>query len=189
MPLDTLFSNPLPSITRPGALFSRFTAPLATRNRNVSEFYVEPEDPWKSYSLGQTVRGCVILTVSKSLPITHLVVCLHGHARVYRNQVAPGDGPAASGFLGPGRGTRGVEYLGNGFTSLFEDEAVLCGEGLLKKGIYKFKFELVFPTQRLPSSIDVRGPYLKRRHNKRHTLTPNPDSLNEAPSPILSLLL
>jgi arrestin-related trafficking adapter 9 len=158
MPLETLFSNPSPSISRRSAILSRFTAPLANRNRNVAEFYVESDDPWKSYFPGETVKGCVVLTVSKPLPITHLVACLHGHARVYKNQVIPGDGLAPSGFLGPGRGNRGVEYLGNGFTSLFEDEVVLCGEGLLKKGIYKFKFELGFPPQGLPSSIDVSEP-------------------------------
>ncbi|ERF72369.1 hypothetical protein EPUS_07531 [Endocarpon pusillum Z07020] len=154
MPLDTLFSSPASSISRRSSILSRFTAPLANRNRNIAEFYVEPDNPWKSYFPGETIKGCVVLTVAKPLAITHLVVCLHGHARVYKNQVVPGDGLAASGFLGPGRGRRGVEYLGNGFASLFEDEAVLCGEGLLKKGVYKFKFELDFPPGGLPSSID-----------------------------------
>lgn len=154
MPLETLFSNPAPSSSRRSALLSRLNLPLANRNRHVSEFYVEPDDPWKPFYPGETVKGCVVLTIAKSLPITHLVVCLHGHARVYKNQVAPGDS-SASGFLGPGRGTRGVEYLGNGFTSLFENEVVLCGEGLLRKGIYKFKFELGFPPTSLPSSIEV----------------------------------
>ena len=155
MPLETLFTNPLPSISRRSSILSRFTAPLANRNRNIAEFYVEPDDPFKSYYPGETVKGCVVLTISKPLAITHLVICLHGHARVYKNQVVPGDGVAASGFLGPGRGSRGMEYLGNGFASLFEDEVVLCGEGLLKKGVYKFKFQLGFPLQGLPSSIDV----------------------------------
>lgn len=157
MPLDTLFSSPASSISRRSSILSRFTAPLANRNRNIAEFYVEPDSPWKSYFPGETIKGCVVLTVGKPLAITHLVVCLHGHARVYKNQVVPGDGFAASGFLGPGRGRRGVEYLGNGFASLFEDEVVLCGEGLLRKGIYKFKFELEFPPGGLPSSIDVSG--------------------------------
>ena len=155
MPLETLFTNLVPSISRRGSLLSRFTAPLANRNRNVAEFYVEPDDPWKSYSPGETVKGCVVLTITKPLAITHLVICLHGHARVYKNQIVPGDGAATSGFLGPGRGSRGVEYLGNGFASLFEDEVVLCGEGLLKKGVYKFNFQLDFPMQGLPSTIDV----------------------------------
>jgi len=157
MPLETLFSNPAPSVSQRTSILSRVTAPLSSRNRNIAEFYVETNDPWKVYSPGDTATGCVVLTIVKPLPITHLVVCLHGHAKVYKNQVVPGDGLAASGFLGPGRGNRGVEYLGNGFASLFEDEVVLCGEGLLKKGIYKFKFELGFPPGGLPSSIDVSG--------------------------------
>lgn len=163
MPLESLFSNPAPSISRRNSLLSRFAAPLANRNRNVAEFFVEPDDPWKSYFPGEIIKGCVVLKIAKNLPITHLVICLHGHARVYKNQVVPGDGVATSGFLGAGRGSRGVEYLGNGFASLFEDEVVLCGEGLLKKGIYKFKFELGFPPQGLPSSIDVSSAYHKKR--------------------------
>ena len=155
MPLDTALSKSVPASLRRSALFTRFTTPLANRNRHVTEFYVEPDDPWKSYSPGEIVKGCVVLTVTKPLPVTHLVICLHGSARVYKNQVVPSEAAATSGFLGPGRGNRGVEYLGNGHASLFEDEAVLCGEGLLKKGIYKFKFELSFPPHRLPSSIDV----------------------------------
>jgi arrestin-related trafficking adapter 9 len=160
MPLENLFANSAPAVSRRTSILSRVTAPLANRNRNIAEFHVKPDDPWKVYSPGDTVTGCVVLTIVKPLPITHLVVCLHGHAKVYKNQVVPGDGLAASGFLGPGRGSRGVEYLGNGFTSLFEDEDVLCGEGLLKKGIYKFKFELGFPPGGLPSSIDVSGLFL-----------------------------
>lgn len=162
MSLETLFSKSRPSIFTKTSALSRFTAPLANRSRNVAEFNIEPDDPWKTYSPGEAVRGCVVLTVAKPVAITHLVICLHGHAQVYKNQVVPGDGPAASGFLGPGRGSRGVEYLGNGFTSLFQDEVVLCGEGLLGKGIYKFKFDLGFPPQGLPSSIDVGISFSKR---------------------------
>lgn len=124
----------------------------------MAEFYVDLGDPWKSYSPGETVKGCVVLTISKPLAITHLVICLHGHARVYKNQVVPGDGSATSGFLGAGRGSRGIEYHGNGFASLFEDEVVLCGEGFLKKGVYRFNFELGFPPRGLPSSIEVWTP-------------------------------
>jgi arrestin-related trafficking adapter 9 len=160
MPLEKIGSSiAAPSWSRRSALFSRFTAPLANRNRNVTEFYIDADDPWKCYFPSGSVRGSVVLTVAKPLPITHLVVCLHGHARVYKNYTVPGDGVAASGFLGSGRGSRGVEYLGNGFTSLFQDESVLCGEGLLRKGIYKFRFELEFPPGGLPSSIDVGTMY------------------------------
>lgn len=128
MPLESLFTNPAQSISGRTSLLSRFTAPLANRNRNVAEFFVELDDPWKAYFPGEIVKGCAVLKIAKNLPITHLVICLHGHAIVYKNQIVPGDGGATSGFLGAGRGSRGVEYLGNGFTSLFEDEVVLCGE-------------------------------------------------------------
>lgn len=157
MTLESALSNSVPASFRKSALFSRFTSPLATRNRHVTDFHVQPDDPWKSYGPGEVVKGCVVLTVIKPLPLTHLVVCLHGSARVHKNQVVPSEN-STSGFLGPGRGRRGLEYLGNGFASLFEDETVLCGEGLLKKGIYKFQFELRFPSHRLPSSIDVSIP-------------------------------
>lgn len=47
--------------------------------------------------------------------------------------------------------------MGNGFATLFEDEVVLCGDGRLKEGIYKFQFELQLPPHNLPSSITVRA--------------------------------
>ena len=101
------------------------------------------------------MTGCVALTVVKPVRITHILVCLHGYAKVFKNQVAPGEGYAEVGQLGVGRGQRGEEYLGNALMSLFDDEVVLCGEGRLKEGVYRFKFELEFPSKRLPSSIDV----------------------------------
>jgi hypothetical protein len=97
----------------------------------------------------------VILTVVKPVRITHLVVCLHAYVKVFKNTVTPGEAGPEIGFLGPGRGRRGSEYLGNGFATLFEDELVLCGEGRLKEGIYKFQFELELPPYNLPSSINV----------------------------------
>jgi hypothetical protein len=97
----------------------------------------------------------VILTVVKPVRITHLVVCLHAYVKVFKNTVTPGEAGPEIGFLGPGRGRRGGEYLGNGFATLFEDELVLCGEGRLKEGIYKFQFELELPPYNLPSSINV----------------------------------
>lgn len=78
--------------------------------------------------------------------------------KVFKNPVSSGGGAEDSGFLGTGRGRRGGEYLGNGFASLFEDEVVLCGDGRLKEGVYRFNFELDFPQDNLPTSINVRGP-------------------------------
>ncbi|KAM5440044.1 ph-response sensor protein [Microsporum canis] len=155
MALDT---NAIDSSTTPPArhrsILSKLTSRFGNRNRNISEFYVQPDDPWKSYHPGEVVKGAVVLTVVKPVRITHLVVCLHGYAKVFKNAVGPGEHAEESGYLGPGRGRRDGEYLGNGFTSLFEDEVVLCGDGRLKEGIYKFRFELCFPPYSLPSSIN-----------------------------------
>ncbi|WEW59744.1 ph-response sensor protein [Emydomyces testavorans] len=141
------------SPTRKPSILSKLTGRFGNRNRNISEFYIQPDDPWKSYSPGDVVQGSVCLTVVKPIRITHLVVCLHGYAKVYKNPVAPGETAEDSGFPGPGRGRRNGEYLGNGLAMLFEDEIVLCGDGRLKEGIYKFRFELCFPPYSLPSSI------------------------------------
>ncbi|KAI9880007.1 MAG: ph-response sensor protein, partial [Watsoniomyces obsoletus] len=46
------------------------------------------------------------------------------------------------------------EYHGNGVASLFQEEQVLCGNGFLKKTVYKFAFELKFPAKSMPSTID-----------------------------------
>ena len=53
-----------------------------------------------------------------------------------------------------GKGSRGFEYHGNGVASLFQAEQVLCGSGFLKKTVYKFAFELQFPSKSMPSTID-----------------------------------
>jgi hypothetical protein len=45
--------------------------------------------------------------------------------------------------------------MGNGLATLFEDEVVLCGDGRLKEGIYKFRFEMGLPPYALPSSLNV----------------------------------
>lgn len=138
------------------SIFARLAAPFSKGKGNISEFYIKPDDPWKSYFPGEIVKGTVVVTVVKPVRVTHLVVCLHGYAKVYKNSKAPGDkSGGGAGFLGPGKGRRAGEYLGNGFVSLFEDEVVLCGDGQLKKQEYRFSFELEFPSQGLPSSIDV----------------------------------
>lgn len=119
------------------------------------EIAIEPEDPFRVYSPGQTVKGHIILTVLKGFDITHLVVALHGYAKVYKHQVAPGEGVPAPEGLMTGKGPRGVQYYGNGLTSLFQQEQILCGNGFLKKHVYKFAFEIPFPAKSLPSAIDV----------------------------------
>ncbi|OJD10510.1 hypothetical protein AJ78_08500 [Emergomyces pasteurianus Ep9510] len=153
MSFDPLPRPSTPSSSRNRSIISKFTDRFSNRTRNISEFYIQLDEPYKAYFSGEVVKGSVILKVVKPTRITHIVICLHGYVKVYKTAVAPGDVLEESGFLGPGRGRRNGEYLGNGFASLFEDEIVLCGDGRLIEGIYKFKFEMEFPAHRLPSSI------------------------------------
>jgi hypothetical protein len=155
MPVETLFSNPLPATPPPRSIISRITSPLAKRGRNIANFSIEPEHQWKTYGPGDLVKGNILLTVIKGFDVIHLVTCLHGYAKVYKHQVVPGESVMADGILDIRGGNQGVEYRGNGLVSFFQDEVALCGDGFLKKGIYKFGFELEFPAKSLPSSIDV----------------------------------
>ncbi|KAI5288227.1 ph-response sensor protein, partial [Ascosphaera acerosa] len=136
------------------------------RARVISDFYIEPDDPWRTYCAGDLVKGTVVLSVIKPLRVTHLTVCLHGFAKVHRNTVMAGDGsPVGTAAAGPHAivGEHGVwaggesfprRNMGSGYAPLFEDEVSLCGEGRLKEGQYRFMFELEFPRERLPSSIN-----------------------------------
>lgn len=155
MSVDSLGARPSSSSRTRSSILSRFRSQLGHRNRSISDYYIEPDDPWRSYFPGDAIKGTVVLTVLRPIRITHLVVCLHGVVKVHRNTVQASDAAPDLGFLGPGRGRRGSEYLGNGLATLFEDEVVLCGEGRLKEGIYKFRFEMAFPPYPLPSSINV----------------------------------
>ncbi|KAL4781381.1 pH-response regulator protein palF/RIM8 [Aspergillus varians] len=152
--------NPLPaqSSSTPlgrnrSSLLSKFRSQLAQRNRGINDYYIEPDDPWRSYFPGDLIKGTVVVTIVRPVRITHLVVSLHGIVKVFKNNIPAGETAPDLGSLGAGRGRRGAEYLGNGVATLFEDEVVLCGEGRLKEGIYKFRFEMSFPPYALPSSI------------------------------------
>jgi hypothetical protein len=139
-------------------LLSRIKSPLQSKARNFTDFYIQPDDPHRQYSPGDIISGSVILKVVKPLRITHLVISLHGFAQVFKNPNSPGDSyknyATTVGSGKASKGTKGGSYFGNGFASLFEDEAVLCGEGRLGEGVYHFNFELEFPAKGLPSSID-----------------------------------
>ena len=138
------------------SLFSRLRAPLQSKSRNFTDFYIQPDDPHRQYAPGDIISGSVIVKVVKPLRITHLVISLHGYAQVYKNPNSPGDAyKSYTATVGNGKGKKTGGYFGNGFVSLFEDEAVLCGEGRLGEGVYHFNFELEFPSKGLPSSIDV----------------------------------
>lgn len=142
--------------TRTQSVFSKFASPFAARKRNVAEYYIRPKEPHRQYSPGDKVEGTVVLTVTKPLRISHLVVCLHGFVKVYNSARSPGQSVSRDGGLsGGGIGKRGSAYFGDGFASLFENEIALCGEGRLEPGSFEFQFSLEFPSKGIPSSISV----------------------------------
>jgi hypothetical protein len=99
----------------------------------------------------------VVLKVIKAISVTHITVCLHGYAQVYKTSNTAGEGiKQYNASLAAGKTKKSGGYYGNGFVSLFEDEIVLCGEGRLGEGTYQFNYELMFPKKNMPSSIDVR---------------------------------
>lgn len=137
------------------SLRARLSKPFVSRSRHVAGFQVQAEDPYRSYSPGDLVKGSVLLEVDRVVDITHLVVCLHGCVKVLNKTLPPGQNiPSDSTLLSPSK-KQGPGYFGNGFASLFEKEDVLCGEGRLETGRYRFHFEVRFPAKGLPSSIDV----------------------------------
>ena len=158
MPLESLLTNPNQAVPRSRSILSYFSSSLGKHARNMFDVAIEPEDPFRVYSPGQSVKGHVLLTVSKGFDITHLVIALHGYAKVYKHQIPPGERLPAPEGLATGKGTRGFQYHGNGLATLFQNEQVLCGSGFLKKHVYKFAFEVPFPAKSLPSTIDVCSP-------------------------------
>ncbi|KAH7163234.1 hypothetical protein B0J13DRAFT_615824 [Dactylonectria estremocensis] len=179
----TQSSSPAPSTTsaRPGFL-SRLSLPLSlplrSRNRNVTDFHIRPEEPHRRYSAGDHVRGFVVLTVVKPVRITHLVVSLHGFVRVLKDPASIAKAQGAT-VLPQGGGSMQPRYHGNGLASLFQDEQVLSGEGRLESGKFEFGFELVFPDKGLPSSIDFERGTVS--YNITATLT-RPTSINPTTS-------
>lgn len=142
--------------TEQSSLLARCTAPFASKQRNSLEQDVRLDEPFRQFTSGDTVKGAVHMNVAKSQRITHLVLRLHGFVKVTNRAKLPGESISYDEALmasGKGRGRRGLEYFGNGFARLFEDEVVLCGEGRVL-GQYEFRFEMVLPSKGMPSSID-----------------------------------
>ena len=135
----------------------KFASPFGQKSRSITEFSVKALDPHKQYSPGEAVKGAVVVKVVKPVRLTHISVCLHGFAQVHKTPGSPAE--SARGYssrIGRTQGKKSGEYFGNGFASLFEDESVLCGEGRLAEGSYRFDFEVTFPKDiELPSSIEV----------------------------------
>lgn len=160
--------------TRYPSLLARCGAPFASKQRTSLEQDIRLDEPFRQYYSGDTVKGAVHMNVAKSQRITHLVIRLHGFVKVSNRAKLPGESISyeeALMALEKGRGRRGIEYFGNGFARLFEDETILCGEGRVL-GQYEFRFEMVLPLRGLPSAVDVSTnalPYLPP-HYKR-TLT------------------
>lgn len=154
MPLDEPSTSRSPPPGRSRSLLSRLSSPLSKRSSKIFEFEIEPEHPHKTYRPGEVVNGHVVLSVFKGFDITHLTVSLHGYARVFKHQCAPGENKNPPDQLINGKGTHGFQYHGSGLASLFQDEQALCGSGFLKRQVYKFGFELQFPSCSLPSTIE-----------------------------------
>ena len=143
--------------TKQSSLLARCSAPFASKQRNPLEQDIRLDEPFRQYSSGDTIKGAIHMNVAKSQRITHLVIRLHGFVKVTNRAKLPGESISydeALMALGKGRGRRGIEYFGNGFARLFEDEIVLCGEGRVL-GQYEFRFEMVLPSKSMPSGIDV----------------------------------
>ena len=138
------------------SLLSKIASPFASKTRNLFEYDIRPDDPYRQYFPGDVVKGSVTLSVTKPIRITHLVICLHGYVKVLKDAKAGEETVWGNGsFVVTGRGKRGPEYFGNGFASLFENEHVLCGDGRLKAGTYEFEYAIQLPSRAIPSSIDV----------------------------------
>lgn len=138
------------------SLLSFLSLPLRsrTRNRNLAEFFVKVDDPHRTYAAGERITGSVVISITKPIRITHLTVCLHGYVRVFKNATQLNAKPI-NPALAPSEAQKSFRYFGNGHAQLFQDEQVLCGEGRLEARRWEFKFDLLFPSEGLPSSIDV----------------------------------
>ena len=140
------------------SFFSRFSLPLRSRARHIADFHIRAAEPHRKYGAGDQVQGAVILTVVKPVRITHLVVSLHGYMRVYKGPNIPANEPVVDPAEVPATTSRSsrLKPLGNGYVKLFQDEQPLSADGRLEPGRYEFNFNLLFPGDGLPSSVDVR---------------------------------
>ncbi|KAK4105530.1 hypothetical protein N658DRAFT_416106 [Parathielavia hyrcaniae] len=145
-----------PSSSSSLSFFSRFALPLRSRTRYIADFHIRPAEPHRKYGAGDQVQGAVVLTVVKPVRITHLVVSLHGYMRVYKGPSTAGNEP----IIDPGEALSSSSRisrqkgLSNGCVRLFQDEQILSGDGRLEPGRYEFNFNLLFPGDGLPTSID-----------------------------------
>ena len=154
---QTATTNAVTNVPKRSSIISKWAAPFAAKQRNPIDQDIRLDEPFRQYAPGDNIKGAVHVTVLKPLRITHLVLRLHGFVKVSNRAKVPGEKISYNESLSTsssGSGRRGTEYFGNGFARIFEDEAILCGEGRLH-GQYQFCFEMSLPSKGIPSSIDV----------------------------------
>lgn len=154
---QTINQDTVTKRSKTSSLIAKCTAPFAAKQRSHVEQEIKLDKPFRLYTPGDTIKGAIHVTFGKPLRITHLVIRLHGFIKVFNRAKLPGeelsyDESRLTSANGGGR--RGMEYFGNGYARLFDEEAVLCGEGRVL-GEYEFRFEMVLPSKNMPSSIDV----------------------------------
>ena len=152
-----LEASPLSSRRRVCSRFRSLWTP--SQARALSDWYVQPDEPHRQYAPGDVVKGAVVLTIVKPIPVTHLLVQLHGDVRVFKGarRRSTRTGRDWSMLARNGKIVDDDDDDGDGVESVMRDEVVLCGQGRFEPGTYHFHFELAFPDRALPSSIDVRN--------------------------------
>ncbi|KAL8709069.1 MAG: hypothetical protein Q9220_006090 [cf. Caloplaca sp. 1 TL-2023] len=115
------------------SILSRFNFPnTSKRPRNISEYGIELEEPYKTFSPGDRIKGHVTLNIERPVRITHLTICLHGVVKVLKNGRIPGESNSRwRSYLATGQGKWGEAYFGNGLAALFKDEVILAGDASL----------------------------------------------------------
>ncbi|KAL8773191.1 MAG: hypothetical protein Q9209_001867 [Squamulea sp. 1 TL-2023] len=125
--------------------------------RNVSEYSIELDEPYRTFAPGDRIKGHVVLNVERPVRITHLTICLHGVVKVLKNGRIPAESTSRwRSYLATGQGKWGEAYFGNGLAALFKDEVILAGDGCLATSLYRFHFDMELPSHGLPSSIDFQ---------------------------------
>ena len=175
---QAIISNAVTNGSKRSSIISKCVAPFAAKQRSPIEQDIRLDEPFRQYAPGDQIKGAIHLTVIKPIRITHLAVRLHGLVKVSNRAKVPGESISYDESLSTssnGIGRRGTEYFGNGFARIFEDEAILCGEGRLH-GQYQFRFETSLPFKSIPSSIDVRYGILRSATEDRTEHTPTSSS-------------
>jgi len=175
-------SHQEPSRPRSRPLLSRLAGSLglSPKPAHLADFHILTTslDPSKRYAPSDVVRGKIHVHATRPMRITHITVQLLGFVKVFKNYNFPGGGesreagyPATMTTGGArsrqrrwlGRNAEGTNVGGNcggrtGFTPLFVEERVVCGDGRLPAKRLDFRFEIPFPAGPLPSSLDVSAP-------------------------------